>query len=216
MNVLRMPTPKKTGFTLLELIVVVGIIALVSVVVLANYRTYNLDASLANNAYDLALTVRQTQLYGISVKETTAGSGQFQTGYGLHFSTKSNSYIVYQDVYDPLLLQYDSNNATELVSVNQLPVGFTIQKICTVTTISSVLTEQCVNATNTGTSFIDIEFIRPNPEAIITTNIPNPPATLVTYQPATMSTQYGARIYLTNGTKVRSVYIDKTGQIAVN
>ena len=211
----------KRGFTLPELIVVTAIMAIISSVVIVNYRGFNSDAALLNTAHTLALSIRQIQLYGISVSQTASttniygpSTAQFQNTYGIHFnSNTTGSYIVYrEDFYNSPILQfaYDPTDTTEFVSQYAFPIGFSIQKICKV--ISAV--ETCYVPSDNAS--IDIEFVRPNPDAYISTTVSG---TTVTKKPTSVdqATSYGARIYLTNGTAtVRKVYIDKTGQISVS
>ncbi len=65
------------GFSLIELIVVTGIFTVITAVVLANNAQFNNSVLLGNAAYDIALSVRQAQVYGLS---TQAYSGEFQLG----------------------------------------------------------------------------------------------------------------------------------------
>ena len=202
------------GFTLVELVVVVAIIAIVSSIVIPNFKAYNSNVLLTNAAYTLALAVRQTQFFGIAVKGS-GGSDQnsYSDAYGVHFSSQSSSYIVYQDIPNTdgdLQYYYTGSDSTspEFMSSTPINTGYSVQKICIV---QSGIDTAC--ATNTTNTFIDIEFARPNPDAIITTNISG---ANVTYLPNSSSGQYGARIYLTSGSFTRTMYVDETGQIAVN
>ncbi len=59
---------KNKGFTLIELMVVVGIVTVISAMLLANYGSFGDKVTLQNLTYDLALTVREAQVYGLSGK----------------------------------------------------------------------------------------------------------------------------------------------------
>jgi prepilin-type N-terminal cleavage/methylation domain-containing protein len=56
------------GFTLTELLVVVGIIGVVSTVVITSQSAFNKQLGLTNAAYDVALTLRSIQTYGLGSK----------------------------------------------------------------------------------------------------------------------------------------------------
>ncbi len=59
---------KNKGFTLMELMVVVAITTVISTTLLANYGSFGDKVTLNNLTYDLALTVREAQVYGLSGK----------------------------------------------------------------------------------------------------------------------------------------------------
>jgi len=75
---------KKDGFTVLEMMIVLGIVAMISSVVLANYPAFNERLGVRRAAEDIASSVRQVQAYGLGVKEFGTGSGNFP-GYGIYF-----------------------------------------------------------------------------------------------------------------------------------
>jgi len=76
-----------SGFTLIELIVVVGIFVIITTVLLVNYTKFNSDIVLQNVAHHIALSVRQAQTYGLSVKGFGTGAGAVFPGYGIYFNT---------------------------------------------------------------------------------------------------------------------------------
>lgn len=74
-----------SAFTLVELLVVVAIIIIISGVMLANVNKFGGQTLLQNLAYDIALSVREAQVYGIAV-QSTGTSGSLTPGYGMYFS----------------------------------------------------------------------------------------------------------------------------------
>ena len=66
---------RQAGFSLIELLVVTGVIAVISGLMLVSNSTFGGQILLQNLAYDIALTLRQAQVYGISVQ-------RFGTSYG--------------------------------------------------------------------------------------------------------------------------------------
>lgn len=80
------------GFTLAEMLITIGIIVLMSTVVLFNYGSFNSDLAVTNLAYDIALTIRQAEYYGIGAKSQ---GGSFSLAYGVHFNTTTGANTTY-------------------------------------------------------------------------------------------------------------------------
>lgn len=94
------------GFTLLEVMVVIGIVALITFLILANYPGINEALGVRRASEEIASSVRQVQAYGLGVKEFGTGSGAFP-GYGIYFQKAvSGSYILFADANNNL--QYDA------------------------------------------------------------------------------------------------------------
>ncbi len=70
------------GFTLVEMMVVMAIITVITGIMLTNQASFNKTLILANTAYDIALTLRSAETYGISSRGVIGIRG---VGYGLHF-----------------------------------------------------------------------------------------------------------------------------------
>lgn len=88
------------GFTLVELLITIGIIILVTGLVLARYSAFDGTVLLKNQAYDIALDLRQTQSYGLG---SNVGGDNFRDPYGIYFSIlpgKNQQYIIFQDSDD--------------------------------------------------------------------------------------------------------------------
>jgi prepilin-type N-terminal cleavage/methylation domain-containing protein len=87
------------GFTLLEVIVVVVIIALLSVIFIANFRGGEQQFALQRSVHKLAQDLRRAQGLALAGQEF---KGIFQGGYGIHFvetpeSEKTGKYILFVD-----------------------------------------------------------------------------------------------------------------------
>jgi prepilin-type N-terminal cleavage/methylation domain-containing protein len=190
----------QAGFTLIELLVVIGIITVVSAVILANNNKFGGQALLQNLAYDIALSVREAQVYGISVKQNSAGA--FSSGYGMYFALATpGTYHLFADV-----AQSGVYAAHEDVSPSPYVIGrgFYISKLC-VTPASGV--ENCTPTT------LDIIFIRPEPDAWI-----NPTCSAGSNGNETCTSLYTrARVVMTSPRgDVMSVVVYSNGQISVD
>lgn len=128
------------GFTLVELMVSVGIMLFITSVVLLNQGQYTSNISLTNLANDISLTIRQAQIYGVSVKELTTGSGDFSSAYGVDFNIgatgSNNAYIFFADrgvskdgFYDDLW-SCPIGGSSECLQKITLTSGNTISQLC--------------------------------------------------------------------------------------
>ena len=157
--------PKKAGgFSLIELLVSVTIFVFLTSFLLAKYGTFNQGVLLTNLAYDVALTIRNAQSYGLNVKSvptaTITYSNTFTFPYGVHFDTTTGS-------NNKIIFFTDSN-------ANKIYDG-TSEDISTYTfKINSTITSICVGAgacDNTiPVTMMDVTFLRPDPDAIISVN----------------------------------------------
>jgi len=178
------------GFTLVELVVVVSIFALISGVVLVAYSTFRGTILLENLAYEVAISVREAQSFGLGVRQF---EGSFDVAYGIHFDDSSNNtYILFADRDRDGM--YDGSG--ELVRLLTLRKGYSIASFCGVL---GGLSERCGPAEIT---FLDIVYDRPEPDALFTSNLGE------TYEAAriTIASPRG---------EVRTVTARTTGQIEV-
>ena len=131
--------------------VVTAIFVILSAVVLANNTRFGNRVVLENLAHDIALSIRQAQVYGIAVKRTD--TGVFNVGYGMHFTANAPSYELFADLNDNGV--YDVG---ETVKLSTLASGYRIDDICA---RASGSIDTC------GLTEINILFIRPEPDALI-------------------------------------------------
>lgn len=186
------------GFTLIELLVVTGILIIITGLVLANHSRFGGKILLENLAYDMALTVRQAQVYGISVR--SFGTNNFAAGYGMHFATAADtSYVLFADGVqtDGML----SNGET--VQTYTIDRGYRIEKLCAPAG-DDILT--C-----TSVPSLDVLYKRPEPDAYISAG-GNSCITV----PASNCLE-SARIGLVSPAGDHAnIVVDVNGQIAVN
>lgn len=188
------------GFTLVELIVSIGIFVMMTALLVAKYGNFNQSVLLTNLAYDVALSVRTAQTYGLSVSKSdkTGGKSQFQYPYGVRFSTvqgENTKVILFADT-DPIVSpDFVYTNNDSVISAYNMTRG----------TISSI----CAGADSTNCQVynkIDITFKRPDPSAIICPDEVLPCAN-VAYAKITLKS---------TDTETRSVEVWQNGQITIN
>lgn len=195
-----------SAFTMLELLTVIAIIGIVTFMVLGNYNAFGGQIILRTLAYDMALSLREAQTFGVSVRRSDTST--FGAGYGIHYSTDSrNTYRLFSDSYilsggitSPAPSTGGDGLYTdprEEVRLFRFGNGYYVKNIC-VTTGSEV----CY-PTGSGTPHtLDILFKRPEPDAQIRLDGGAPVRS--------------ARIELTSPRgNLRSVVVEITGQISV-
>ncbi len=154
---------KQRGFTLIELLVVCGIMVVVTGIILASNNQYGGQVLLQNFAYDVALSIRQAQVYGISVQRFGSGATPFNYGYGMHFDINNpTEYVMFADLESTGIF-VPNHTPTENVPPSPYKIGrsYVISKLC-----SPAGTDvQCTGGT--AVSKLDILFVRPEPDAWI-------------------------------------------------
>ncbi len=201
------------GFTLIELLVVSLIIVLITGFVLFRQQGFNSATLLRSLSYGIALSIRQAQVYGVSVRESAAGTGVFAQGYGAHFG---NTGLVDSSHY---LLFADANGNGQYLSGEELPrytigngrgTDYLIKNFCAHSIVSG---DQCSTGTATPIASLTIYFRRPNPDACFSTSV-SPTACITATTPAVYDYAY-VQIKPFNSTDYRTIKISATGQISV-
>lgn len=199
------------GFTLIELLVVTAILVIITSLVLFNNNRFGGTVLLQNLAYDVALSVREAQVYGISVRSF---GGEFDFGYGMHFDTNSQTYVLFADAFVPNGL-YDCPNpglegSCERVESTDIQRNYRIVKLC-VPASSSL--DACMSNSDIWVSKVDILFKRPEPDACISAD---DSIKIDSDGACTLNPEESARVVLESprGDR-RSFTIEATGQISV-
>ncbi len=84
------------GFTLVELLVSIFIIAIISGIFLANYNFAEKSSGLSMAAQKLVSDIRQAQNFALGLKEFK--SNKPKGGWGVYFRKNDNKYIIFADV----------------------------------------------------------------------------------------------------------------------
>jgi hypothetical protein len=182
--------------------VVTGIFMILSGVVLTTNARFGSLIVLQNLAHDMALSVRQAQVYGIAVRRYEAAN--FDVSYGIHFSTPGEEAPMIYELF---------------ADVNRNGAYDTGDAIVNSTTVNSAyrLADLCVRS-NTGLedcsiSTADVVFRRPEPDACIGSG----GAITFNQQFECVSQMDRARVVLESRSGEQSeVLVEASGQISVH
>jgi prepilin-type N-terminal cleavage/methylation domain-containing protein len=191
------------GFTIVELIVSLAIFAIMTSLILSKYGKFDQGVILTNLAYDVALTIRNAQSYGLNVRSASRDANAFDTttsggSYGVHFDKSLPSQFIFfvdgngNGIYD------DLTNSDQKTTIKR---GSSISSMC----VSDV--KDCINGVTVFNNLdeLDITFKRPDPNAIITANgVP------------TKKYGYAEIVLKAVDNTTRKVIVNFTGQISVD
>lgn len=189
-------SPQK-GFTILEMLAVLAIFGVMTSVVIFNYGKFTSDTILTNMAYEVALTIREAQIYGVSVRNPVTGGIQptsFSVPYGVHLDAGSNIYYLFADKL-PTGNPNGIFSPVNCVTSEECVTPYTLQR----NVIISDVRKNCIS----DGDGLNISFKRPNPEARFDN------ATNINSSDIELTAPDGAKIYIV----VRSngqIYVTKT------
>jgi len=88
---------KQRGFSLIELMVAVGILTLINIMIFSSYPEFSQKMALKRTSEEVALIARQAQAYALGIKRPVSG-GEDYYGFGIHFDkSDSKSLILFAD-----------------------------------------------------------------------------------------------------------------------
>lgn len=140
--------PPQAGFTLFELLISMLIIGIITAIVVIGYASYYSSTLLKNQVYEMALDIREAQVFAISSR--VEGSATREE-YGIYFATsKPNTYQLFHD-----------NGATSP------PVYNTGEEVGDAFIIDSrfKISRICINSCSTNVNNVSVSFKRPNFDA---------------------------------------------------
>ncbi len=161
-----LPFAKSLGFTLVEMMVSLSIFAIITGIVLIRNNDFNSGILFSNLVYEIALSIREMQTYGISVKAYQQNTTQsFGNGYGVYFdkvldtTTNAYSFTQFIDV---------KSGTTPPDEKYAIPPDEKILKfkLKPGNTIFGLYVNDFSNPVND----LSITYVRPEPNAIITAN----------------------------------------------
>ncbi len=153
---------RQSGFTLVEMLVSVGIAMVILAVIVFNQSTYSDAAGLAQDADNLALVFSEQQAYGVAVKQAGSVTPTFDSAYGVVVSTSDSptSYIAFidSDGNSHYTGAWSCGAHPECVQLVSLVRGNTVTSVCPLTS-SGV---DCGSVTR-----VDVTFLRPKTTAVL-------------------------------------------------
>ncbi len=139
----------KKGFTLIELVVSVGVIAIISSALFLNWRPAQGTFALRQAAFQLMGDLRRVQQLSLSTQEFSCVPlpAESHTGFGLYLNSgDSDSYQVFENCNDA---NYSWDSGEEIETLN-FPSGVTIQSF-----------------TPSSSGALSIFFVPPDPDTYI-------------------------------------------------
>lgn len=136
---------KKSGYTVLELVVVLGMVAILFAIVLVNYRSGSNQLALQRAAYKILGDVRRTQ----SMAGVDSGCGSYN--YGLNFDNGATEYKLFADCNNNKAY---TSGGSELKETIKMEKGV---KVCEIT--GSAVSGK-----------VDLVFVPPDPFVLIDGN----------------------------------------------
>ncbi|HVW82494.1 MAG TPA: prepilin-type N-terminal cleavage/methylation domain-containing protein [Candidatus Paceibacterota bacterium] len=167
----RLAVARARGFTLIEMLVSLAILTIIAVIVLTSHASFTNSLIVTNAAYDVALSLRQAESFGVSSRNSGAIAN---AGYGIDFSTANlSSYVLFVDNHPnncgpgslpsckPGNGVYNAG-ADGLVSTYTINAGIGVSKLCVYRGGSSYC-----SGGGSNLFALDIVFTRPNTAANI-------------------------------------------------
>lgn len=203
---LKLNKKNQKGFSLPELIIVIGIFIIISTIAMFNQGKLSSSVLLTNMAYEVGLAIREAQTYGIGVRSEDAGTN-FTGQYGAYFNTSTETtkrqVIVFADGSVPGLpanFVYDPGEEKYIYEFENRR-GNRISALC----VGDLGGAACQNGVNSEGS-LSVLFKRPNPSALI--------SPVSVGQPVRSD-----RVYIVvsslDDNDCRAVVVEPTGQIRV-
>jgi len=182
-------TSTKTAFTIVELLMVMAIMFIMTYLSLANYNRFGREVELENAVYELALTIRQAQFFGINRNEQFGETFDDPQPYGIYFNLDATE----EEIDDESFMMYIDQDQNKLFDTADNTYGG--GEACTINfsdecidtyqfTRSSYSYDICVGTDEGdctsvsdlggGSRELHISFKRPDPDATIRRNSATP------------------------------------------
>jgi len=174
---------QKAGFTIIELLVVLAIIFILAGTSLVNYNKFGKEIDLENMTYNVALTIRTAQSFGINRRDDLSTSFDEPKPYGVYFTTlfpgppinppvgvTSESFMVFLDNKDGTVP--GSNNIFDNSGTGGACIANPADECIEILTMNQLIYISSLCAGDDAATCVErdqlyITFKRPNPDAII-------------------------------------------------
>ncbi len=174
----------KQGYSLVEAIAVIALVAIVSTLVLANYGTSRDQQRMKKTTTDALSALREAQGYALAGSTGTAfGNGQ-TFGYGVQFTSSNPTYLLYADKNNND--RYDNAVTDTLIETR---------------TFDQNVLPSVVGNCSASVTVADIVFRPPHPTTVATKTLP---------LPVTPCTTMCINFLYPNGTQISKVTVSTT------
>ena len=191
---------------------VTAIIVIITSLILIRQGRFDSSTIARSLSYSIALSIRQAQVYGVSVRGVSSGgSTTFAQAYGVYFSSADKThYYLFADLNNDAMRAADGSEDVKVYTIgNGQGTDYLLGTMCAQ---SSVGTNCSTDALSPVTS-LTILFHRPNSEACIETNL-TPNACLLGLA-SSYSNAYIQLQAAVDPANAHSVQVTSTGEIAV-
>jgi type II secretory pathway pseudopilin PulG len=118
---------REWGFSIIELVVTIGILIVITTLIFASLPKFRQTVSLKRTAQEVALAIRQAQVYGLSIRGFQSATEEKFPAYGVYFNKNfPDSFILFADVDNDKT--YDGSG--EDVQVFIIQTGDKITALC--------------------------------------------------------------------------------------
>lgn len=151
----RLQQKGSLGFSVIEVLITTAIVGIVTAIVVIRYGAFNSAVLLRNQAYEVALSIREAQVFSVSIR---GNSGEFREPYGIYFAdAPTQQYLLFVDADGDG--RYDSGEELETFTIDS---RFAISDIC-LGASASIPTD--VSALDCGKNDLSVTFERPDFDA---------------------------------------------------
>jgi type II secretory pathway pseudopilin PulG len=191
--------PSTSGFSLVELLVSIGIVVMVLSLVVANQQAFNSAVLLRGQAYEIALAMREVQLGAVSA--VSDGTGEFRSNQGIYFDLdiSAQQYRLFRDAPGPGAISRFWNAGEDIGLSGLLDNRFEVRGF------------EMPPGTAIGNQ-LSITFERPNFDATFVTSNSG---TIIDEQAAIITIGLRGGSSSVCGEDIRQIEVRSTGQIAV-
>lgn len=214
-------TRRTRGFTLIEVIITVGIAAIVTAMITISWRRLGTVGSLERAATRIAQDIRSAQALALATDPTRIGGPP--CGFGVHAPDPAgggpDSYIIYAKLPSSTtvpcgIASREWRAASECFDANLVPASCPAAHRITTTTVKRFILPEINQVRFSSTQFDDVYYEPPDPRTYIMQVNPSGSASTV-LATAGLHTQSFAIVSRSDASQARIVQVDTGGRVMV-